>query len=99
MFFLIWIVDFPCFFAMVSDIIGNGIGCFLSRSISKIHAPHRILDFIDDLKEKLEIQSKKKRSDSKRLHEKGEEVKKHFALDENDIENIFDILEKEHPEL
>tara|TARA_Y100000310_G_scaffold280120_1_gene299634 strand:+ start:68 stop:385 length:318 start_codon:yes stop_codon:yes gene_type:complete len=59
----------------------------------------RILDFIDDLKEKLDIHSKKKRSDSGRLKKKGEEVKKQFALDENDIEDIFDILEEVNPEL
>ena len=33
------------------------------------------------------------------LYEKGEETKKKFALDEETIESIFDLLEEEHPEL
>jgi hypothetical protein len=30
---------------------------------------------------------------------KGRQIEKEFGLDEDDIENIFDILEKEHPEI
>ena len=35
----------------------------------------------------------------KELEEKGKQTKAKFGLDEGDIENIFDMLEKEHPDL
>ena len=33
------------------------------------------------------------------MRKKTQETINKFGLDENEIENIFDILEKEHPEL
>ena len=34
-----------------------------------------------------------------KLEEKGKETKKKFGLDNKDIESIFDLLEKENPDL
>jgi len=45
------------------------------------------------------IQGINKRQASERLIKKGAETKKIFALDENDIENVFDLIAEEHPEL
>jgi hypothetical protein len=45
-------------------------------------------------REESKIHSSEKRSKSKKLAEKGQETKKHFLLDDSDIENIFDIMER-----
>jgi hypothetical protein len=58
-----------------------------------------IVDFVDRLKEEGNIQSKSKTTKIKQLEEKGKQTKAKFGLDEGDIENIFDMLEKEHPDL
>ena len=58
-----------------------------------------INDFIDRLKETASTQGKSKRKETKKLLRKGEEVAKKFGLDENEVDSIFDIIEKEHPEL
>jgi len=60
--------------------------------------PH-ILSFIEEYKEKMEIHNIAKRSKSKRLRKKAEETKKTFSLDDGDIEDLFDIIAEEHPEL
>ena len=58
-----------------------------------------ILAYLDSYKEKKQLQGTNKRQASRRIIAKGEETKKNFALKEDEIENIFDILEKEHPDL
>ena len=58
-----------------------------------------INDFIDRLKEELGTQGARKRKQTVRLLEHGEEVSSKFGLGDADVENIFDIIEKEHPEL
>jgi hypothetical protein len=59
----------------------------------------RIISFLEEYKEKYEIQGKPKRRKSRILRQKGKETKTKFALDEDMIESIFDLIEKEHPEL
>ena len=58
-----------------------------------------IMNFVDSYTEKKEMHSKKKRKESKELREESKETEKKFGLDNKDIENIFDIMEKEHPDL
>lgn len=58
-----------------------------------------IMEYVSDYKERYIVHNKKKRKETAKLLEKGRELEKDFALDEDDIENIFDILEKEHPDL
>tara|TARA_R110001583_G_scaffold16625_6_gene68145 strand:+ start:535 stop:861 length:327 start_codon:yes stop_codon:yes gene_type:complete len=59
-----------------------------------------LLDFINRLQEKENIHSVRKRDTSDKLLESGEEVKKKFSLlGEDEVESIFDMIEKEHPEL
>lgn len=60
---------------------------------------HLITSFIDKVKDTQSIQSSSKASVVKGLEEKGKENKRKFGLEDAEIENIFDILEKEHPEL
>ena len=58
-----------------------------------------ILNFMDSFKEQHATQGKVKREYIKKMHQAGEENSDKFALDPSDIENIFDIIEMEHPEL
>tara|TARA_Y100000114_G_scaffold156733_1_gene185011 strand:+ start:2011 stop:2352 length:342 start_codon:yes stop_codon:yes gene_type:complete len=58
-----------------------------------------ILNYLDSYKEKNKIQGINKRKVSKKLLKDGEKTKDVFALDDGDIENIFDIIAEEHPDL
>ena len=53
-------------------------------------------DFIETLKSKKSSQSKSKQAKSKKLKEKGKELSNELALNSNEIENIFDMIEEEH---
>jgi len=55
--------------------------------------------FIDDHKEKNNKQSKKQRGQIKKDSEKSEELLNDFGIGEGDIDNIFDLIAKEHPEI
>jgi len=57
-----------------------------------------MLELIDKFKEQKSI-SKTKRAVVTKARNRAKNIKKQFKLDEDDIENIFDILEKEYPEL
>jgi hypothetical protein len=57
------------------------------------------ISFIERIKEETGSQSKVKSTKVKKLEEKGNETKNKFGLNEGDIQSIFDILEKEHPDL
>lgn len=58
-----------------------------------------ILTFLHRYMEEEGRQSKKHLSKNKQLVEEGRESESKFALDDDEIENIFDLLEEEHPEL
>jgi len=64
-----------------------------------IEKDERVMNYIEEHKGDKKIQSKKKIADSKRMRNKGDALKTKLALDQGDIENIFDLLEKENPEL
>jgi len=53
-----------------------------------------IMNFIEELKEKKQL-SQKKRNKINRSSAKAKETERKFALDKSEIENIFDIIEKE----
>tara|TARA_Y100000310_G_scaffold107202_1_gene105686 strand:- start:1705 stop:1878 length:174 start_codon:yes stop_codon:yes gene_type:complete len=55
--------------------------------------------FLDDYKINKKVQSKKRVTKSRKLRENGAKMLHDLALTEDDIENIFDILEEELPEL
>jgi hypothetical protein len=57
------------------------------------------MTFLDDYKINKKVQSKKRATKSKHLRESGEKMLQDLALTSSDIENIFDILEEELPEL
>ena len=58
-----------------------------------------ILQYVQDWKDKQEVQSKRQRNDIKKEYKSQKEIKEKFALDETEVESIFDLLEKEHPDL
>tara|TARA_R110002110_G_scaffold151332_5_gene343467 strand:+ start:323 stop:649 length:327 start_codon:yes stop_codon:yes gene_type:complete len=58
-----------------------------------------INEFLDSYKKSQNIQSKSRRNILKRENEKENQVKDTYGLSENEIENIFDIIEEEHPDL
>tara|TARA_Y100000296_G_C4939838_1_gene140876 strand:- start:1 stop:324 length:324 start_codon:yes stop_codon:yes gene_type:complete len=58
-----------------------------------------IISFVDKLKERDKIHSKKKRKDTVKLRKASKETKQKFALEQDDIESIFDIIEKENTEI
>ena len=57
------------------------------------------MSFLDDYKINQKVQSKKRVRKSKNLRDEGKKMLHDLALTEDDVENIFDILEEELPEL
>lgn len=72
---------------------------FRSLISGYIDRDERIIDFIEDYKEKNKIQSKQKRLKSKKLQGLAVETKNKFVLNDKEIDNIFDLLEKENIDL
>ena len=57
------------------------------------------MTFLDDYKINKRVQSKARTQRSTKLREKGAQLMEDLALTPEDVENIFDILEEELPEL
>lgn len=55
--------------------------------------------FLDDYKINKKIQAKHKANKSRKLRDKGEKLMRSLALTDEEVENIFDLLEEELPEL
>ena len=60
-----------------------------------IDGDERIVSFIDDVKS----QSKGKKKLSRKLRDKGAENVQDLGFSDEQIENIFDLIAEEHPEL
>ena len=58
-----------------------------------------IVKFIQEIKERSDTQSKKKMKKISKMNKAKKQTVQKFALDESEIENIFDILEEECPDL
>ena len=58
-----------------------------------------ILNYFDEYNLTNRTQSKTKIKKSRDLVEKGRQMSKDFKFDESEIEDLFDIIEKEYPEL
>ena len=58
-----------------------------------------LVEFIERSKEEQGFQSKNKAAIVQNLESKGAESQKKFGLKQGEIDNIFDMLEKEHPDL
>ena len=58
-----------------------------------------MMEYVDKYKKRYEKQGKRKRNKSRNLVAAGKELEKQFALNNDDIEDIFDIIAEEHPDL
>lgn len=54
-----------------------------------------IIEFLDKFKEKNSIQGQKKREYVKKMRASGQDTKQKFALDDSEINSIFDLIESE----
>jgi|TARA_Y100000310_G_C20683391_1_gene817452 hypothetical protein len=72
---------------------------FRSLVIGYLERDEDLMKFLGKMQEKISRYSQSKRNKLKKSDNKRKEAIKKFALDDRDIENIFDLLEKEHPEL
>ena len=59
----------------------------------------RVVEYLNEWRLENKKQSKAKVGISQKTREKGKETKRKFALDDDTVENIFDILEKHRPDL
>ena len=57
------------------------------------------MEFLDDYKINKKVQSKTRTLKSKKLRDSGQRLLEELVLTHQDVENIFDILEEELPEL
>ena len=57
------------------------------------------MEFLDDYKINKQVQSKVRSTKSTHLRQKGQKLLEDLALTEEEVENIFDILEEELPEI
>jgi len=60
---------------------------------------YNFMNFIATLKEQLKVQSRPQRKKVERNRKDAADTTKKFALEDDEVENIFDILEQEHPDL
>ena len=72
---------------------------FRSLITGYLEKDENIMNFIIEVQESKNIHSKQKRAKSKKLEEEGENLMKKLGLGEEEIENIFDLLEEEYPNL
>ena len=75
-----------------TDFFRGAITGYLDRN-------ENIMKFIAELQESKNVHSKVKRAKSKRLRKEGEELIRKLGIAEEELENIYDLLEKENPEL
>ena len=57
------------------------------------------MEFLDDYKINKKVQSKNRANKSRKLREKGSKLMHDLALTEEDVQNVFDMLEEDLPEL
>jgi len=58
-----------------------------------------LMNYINKFKKENSIQSNEQRNKIMKNMKKSSEIKNKFALGDTEVENIFDILEKEYPDL
>tara|TARA_Y100000296_G_C4995844_1_gene167702 strand:+ start:170 stop:424 length:255 start_codon:yes stop_codon:yes gene_type:complete len=59
----------------------------------------QFMEFVDYYKENEKIQSKSNIKKSRRLRHEGKDLMKRLGITQEDVENIFDLIEEEIPEL
>ena len=64
-----------------------------------IQQDENIMDFVDNFKQKYGIQNKIHIRKSRSLRNQGRQLAGDFALNPDELENIFDLIAQEHPDL
>ena len=64
-----------------------------------VQKDENLMTFVDNFREKHKIQRKTYIKKSKNLLAKGRQAADKFALDPDELENIFDLIAQEHPDL
>ena len=64
-----------------------------------IQQDENIINFVDNFKEKYGTHNKRRIKKTKNLLAKGRQTTSDFSLDPKEIENIFDLIAEEHPDL
>jgi len=72
---------------------------FRACVISYLEKNSQFMEFLDYYKQNEKIQSKVNIKKSRRLRRAGEDLMKRLGITEEDVENIFDLIEEEIPEL
>ena len=73
---------------------------FLRACVQAVVQKDAIMEmFIEDYKEKNNKQSKSQRAKIKKEQEKSDKILNDFGIGDGDIDDIFDIIAKEHPEI
>ena len=72
---------------------------FRALMLGYVQQDENIMNFIDNFKEKYGVQRERYIKKSKRLRSKGVQATKDFALDPEELEDIFDLIAQEHPDL
>ena len=68
---------------------------FNALVVGYLEKNEHIMGFVEEIKDNKRI-SKKKRNKINRSNTKAREIERSFALNKDEIENIFDIIEKEY---
>ena len=75
----------------IKEFFNEVVGAYIDRN-------EHIINFIEELKEKKKI-SKNMRNKIIKERKSRKDTISQFGLNEDEIESIFDIIEKEHPDL
>jgi hypothetical protein len=67
--------------------------------ISYLEKNHKFMEFMDLYRADTKLQSKANIKKSIRLRESGANLMKNLGITQEDVENIFDLIEEEMPEL
>jgi len=69
---------------------------FFSSIISAyLEKDNNLVSVVIDLKEQKLVHSKNKRKQTKNMYKKSQETKQKFALEEKEVESIYDIIQEE----
>ena len=58
-----------------------------------------IVEYVEEYKDSRGVQSKRQRGVVASERQASDKIKKNFGLDKDEISDIFDIIQKEHPDL
>jgi hypothetical protein len=64
-----------------------------------VQQDENIMNFVDNFRQRYGIQKKRNIEKTKNLLAKGRQATSDFALDPKELENIFDLIAQEHPDL